>query len=114
MHWIMKTIVRFILVAGALLVIAHVVPGITVSNFYIALVVAVLWGLISITLKPVLMILTLPINLLTLGLFTFVLNALLFWFLASFVAGFSVSGFIPALEGSVMLTLVSWALHTVL
>lgn len=110
----MKFILRFILVAAALLVIAHVVPGITVSNFYIALIVAALWGLISVTLKPVLMILTLPINLLTLGLFTFVLNALLFWFLASFVAGFSVAGFIPALEGSVLLTLVSWALHAVL
>lgn len=110
----MKIILRCILVAAALLLIAHVVQGISISNFYIALIVAMLWGLISVTLKPVLMLLTLPINLLTLGLFTFVLNALLFWFLASFVAGFSVAGFIPALEGSVLLTLVGWTLHAIL
>ena len=111
---IVKIFVRLLVMAAALLAIAHVVPGITVTNFYIALVVAVLWAIISVTLRPVLMLLTLPINLLTLGLFTFVLNALLFWFLASFVAGFGVAGFIPALEGSVLLTLVGWVLHAIL
>jgi len=62
--------------------------------------VAVVWGLIALTLRPILFILTLPINFMTLGLFTFVLNALLFWFVAGLIPGFSVAGFIPALEGS--------------
>jgi putative membrane protein len=109
-----KLILRLLITTGALLLIGMFVPGIAITSFYTALIVAVLWGLISVTLRPLLLILTLPINLLTLGLFTFVLNALLFWFLASFVAGFSVEGFVPALEGSVALTLVSWVLHTVL
>jgi putative membrane protein len=59
----------------------------------------------------VLTILTLPINLLTFGLFSFVLNALLFWFLATFIAGFGVAGFIPALIGSAILSGVAWVLH---
>ena len=114
MALLLKLLVRLIITTAALLVIAHLVPGIAIVSFYSALVVALLWGLISVTLRPVLHLLTLPINFLSLGLFSFILNALLFWMLASFVAGFSISGFIPALEGSVLLTLVSWALNAIL
>ncbi|HVZ76261.1 MAG TPA: phage holin family protein [Candidatus Paceibacterota bacterium] len=110
----LKLIARVIIMAAALLLIAEFVPGISVSSFYIALVVAVIWGLMGLTIRPLLMILTLPINILTFGLFSFVVNALLFWFLASFIAGFSVAGFVPALIGSAILMVVGWALHAAL
>ncbi len=103
-----RLLAKLILVAGGLLLIARFVPGIEITSFYIAFIVAVLWGILSSTLRPLLMVLTLPVTIITLGLFTFVLNALLFWFLSSFIAGFSVQGFIPALEGSFLLGLISW------
>lgn len=109
-----KILIHIFATAGALLLIAKFVPGIEVSSFYIALLVALCWGLMSVTVRPVLGLLTLPINMLTLGLFSFVLNALLFWLLATVVPGFGVAGFIPALEGSVILLIVSWGLHAAL
>ena len=90
------------------------VQGIAVANFYTAAIVALIWGLISVTIRPILGLLTLPINLITFGLFSFILNALLFWFVASFVQGFEVGGFVAALLGSVVLTLVSWAVDAAL
>lgn len=110
----LRILIRIIATAGALLLMARYVPGISISSFYIAVIVALLWGVISFTLRPLLVLLTLPINLLTLGLFTFVINALLFWFLATFVAGFSVAGFVPALEGSFLLSCVGWILNALL
>lgn len=114
MRLLIKAILRLVVYAGALLLIANIVHGITVTNFSTALLFALLWGGIGLTIRPVLLLLTLPINLLTFGLFTFIINALLFWLAALLAPGISVAGFIPALEGSVLLTLVSWALHAVL
>lgn len=85
--------------------------GVYVSSFYVALIVAIIWGVLGFTVRPILTILTLPINLLTFGLFSFVINALLFWFLSSFIEGFNVDGFVPALLGSLILSAVSWVLH---
>lgn len=103
-----KLATKLLITALALLFVAHYIPGIEVSGFYIALVVAILLGVINLTLKPILFILTLPINILTLGLFTFIINASLFWFIATFVDGFVVSGFIPALIGALIVSLFSW------
>lgn len=103
----MYLIARILLNALALLVAAYVVPGIVVESIYIAIVAAVVLGLINLTIKPILFVLTLPITILTLGLFAFVLNALMFWFVASFLDGFSVDGFIPALLGSLVVSIVS-------
>lgn len=103
----MYLIARILLNALALLVAAYVVPGIVVESIYIAIVAAVVLGLVNLTIKPILFILTLPITILTLGLFAFVLNALMFWFVASFLDGFSVDGFIPALLGSLVVSIVS-------
>lgn len=111
---LLRFLIRLLGVALALLAIASFVPGITVASFYTALVVSVFWGIISLTLKPLLNLAALPINLLTLGLFSFVINALLFWFLASFVKGFAVAGFMPALVGSLVLSAVVWALHKII
>lgn len=104
----MAFLARFLIVVLAILLVARFVPGIEVSGLYIAIIVAVLWGLVNIFIKPILLILTLPLNLLTLGFFTFVLNALLFWFVASFVEGFSVDGFLPALIGTLVISAMSW------
>ncbi len=102
-----KPIIYVLAVALTLLVLSQLGLGIAVAGFYTAVVVAVIWGLVSLTIKPILGLLTLPINLITFGLFSFVLNALLFWFVASFVEGFTVAGFVPALLGSVVISLVS-------
>jgi len=109
-----KPIIHVLAIAGTLLLVANYVPGIVVAGFYTALIAAIIWGLMGLTVRPILLILTLPINLITLGLFSFVLNALLFWFLSSFIQGFAVAGFVPALIGSFFLSLVAWALHRVL
>lgn len=106
-----KLLIHVLGMALALLALSKLNIGIEVSSFYIAVIVALLWGVVSFTLKPLLMLLTLPLTLITFGLFSFVLNALLFWFLATFVAGFSVAGFIPALIGSIALSLISSFLH---
>jgi putative membrane protein len=106
-----KMILHVVAVAVALLLIAHFIPGISVANFTTALVVALVWGLVGLTVRPLLGLLTLPITILTLGLFSFVLNALLFWLVAVFVPGFEVSGFIPALEGSVILSVLTGIIH---
>jgi putative membrane protein len=111
---LIKLVVRVLVIAGTLLLISNYVPGITVASFYTAVIVAVIWGIIGLTIRPVLLILTLPINIITFGLFSFVVNALLFWFLSTFIAGFVIAGFIPALIGSAILSLVGWVLHTVL
>jgi putative membrane protein len=100
-------ITRLLLNILALLLVAYVVPGIVVDGFFTALIVAVLLGLLNIFIKPILVLLTLPITILTLGLFTFVINALLFWFVASFVEGFAVSGFWIALLGTILYSIVS-------
>ena len=111
---LLKALIHILVIAVALLLIANVVPGIAVASFYTALIVALVWGLFGLTIKPLLKLLTLPINILTLGLFSFVINALLFWFIGTFVQGFVVAGFIPALVGSFILAVVTWALHAVL
>lgn len=106
-----KPIIHVAAIAAALILLSQAGIGIAVSGWYPALIAALIWGLFSLTVRPVLTLLTLPINILTLGLFSFVLNALLFWFIATFVDGFTVAGFVPALIGSVVLAVVSWALH---
>lgn len=110
----MKVLIHVLATAGALLLMPEFIQGISVANFYTAVVVAVIWGLIGLTVRPILGLLTLPINLITFGLFSFVLNALLFWFLATIVAGFTVAGFIPALLGTLVLSAVAWVLQVLL
>ena len=110
----LKILVHILATAGALLLMPSFVQGIAVANFYTAAIVALIWGLISVTIRPILGLLTLPINLITFGLFSFILNALLFWAMELIVPGFDVAGFVPALLGSVVLSLVSWFLQKAL
>lgn len=103
----MKFIARFLLSVLALLVIAELFDGIAVDGFYIAAIAVLILGLLNAIVRPVLLILTLPTNVITLGLFTFVINALIFLFAASFIQGFAVDGFISALIGSLIMSVVS-------
>jgi len=101
----MKIIVRWLLLAGALLLVAQLYSGVSVSSFPSALFAAFVLGLLNTLVRPLLVLLTLPVTLLTLGLFLFVINALMFWSAASLLSGFSVNGFGAALIGSLLYSL---------
>jgi len=103
----MKLIMRWLLLAAALLLVTHLYRGVTVSSFGDALLAAFVIGLLNTLVRPLLVLLTLPVTLLTLGLFLFVINALMFWWAASVLDGFSVSGFGAALIGSLIYSLCS-------
>lgn len=103
----MTIIIRILITALGLLLAAYLIPGIVVASLYIAIITAIILGVLNLIARPILFVLTLPITLLTLGLFLFIINAALFWFTASFVDGFEVEGFIPALLGSILVSLVS-------
>jgi putative membrane protein len=103
-------LLRIIINAVALLAVAYLIPGIEVSGLRGALVAAVVLGVVNAVLKPILIILSLPLEIITLGLFTFVINALLFWFVGQLGLGISVHGFWPALIGSIVLSIVSMIL----
>jgi putative membrane protein len=101
----MKLLVRWLLLAAALLLVANVYPGVVVRSFGSAMIAALGLGLFNALLRPVLVLLTLPVTLLTLGLFLFVINALMFWAAASVLQGFNVTGFGAALIGSLIYSL---------
>ncbi len=101
----MKIIVRWLLLAAALLLVAHLYPGVEVKNFTSALIAAFVLGLFNTLLRPILVLLTLPVTLVTLGLFLFIINALMFYFAASVLDGFHVAGFGAALIGSLIYSL---------
>ena len=98
----MKMLARWLLLAAALLLVAHLYPGVSVASFGAALLAALVIGLFNTLVRPLLVLLTLPVTLLTLGLFLFVINALMFWAAASLLEGFNVAGFTAALIGSLL------------
>src|SRR3990167_9979330 len=102
----MHTVLKYLGTVAAVALTVNLVPGVThTGGWTTILLVAVVWSVITLIIRPVLSILTLPITIITFGLFSFVLNAFLFWFLATFIAGFTVAGFIPALVGSAILAI---------
>ena len=101
----MKIVVRWLLLAAALLLVAQIYSGVVVTSFTSALIAALVLGLFNTLLRPILVLLTLPVTLVTLGLFLFVINALMFFFAASVLQGFSVTGFGAALIGSLLYSL---------
>ena len=100
-----KTLIRWLLLAAALLLVAHLYSGVTVTSFTSAMIAALVLGLLNALLRPLLVLLTLPVTLLTLGLFLFVINALMFWAAAGVLSGFNVTGFAAALIGSLIYSL---------
>jgi putative membrane protein len=101
----MKLIVRWLLLAAALLLVAHLYPGVEVRGFGAAMIAALVIGLFNALLRPILVLLTLPVTLLTMGLFLFVINAVMFYAAASLIDGFNVSSFLAALIGSLIYSL---------
>lgn len=101
----MKLIARWLLLAAALLLVAYLYPGVTVTSFGAAMVAALVLGLLNTVVRPLLVLLTLPVTLLTLGLFLFVINALMFWAAAYLLEGLNVNGFSAALIGSLIYSL---------
>jgi putative membrane protein len=101
-------IFRWLINALIVILITHVVPGIHVASFYTALLVALALGILNAVVRPILVILTLPITLVTLGLFTLVINAALFWFVSTVVKGFTVDSFGAAIFGAFVLWLFSF------
>jgi putative membrane protein len=98
----MKILVRWLLLAAALLLVAYLYPGVAIKSFGSAMIAAFVLGLFNALLRPILVLLTLPVTLITLGLFLFVINALMFYFAANVLDGFHVSGFMAALIGSLL------------
>lgn len=107
----MNTIIHWIVSALAVILAAYVLPGVHVTGFVAALIAALVLGLINAFIKPVLKVMTLPLNILTLGLFTLVLNALLVMLAAKIVPGFTIDGFLWAVIFAVVLAIVSAVLH---
>jgi putative membrane protein len=108
----MGLLIRWLVNAIALYIVAYLVPGVHLANFWTALVAVVVIGLINALVKPILLLLTLPINILTLGLFTFVLNAILLLLAAYVIPGFTIDGFLTAFVASILLSIISTILHT--
>ena len=110
----MKILVRWLLLAGALLLVAHLYPGVVVKSFTSALIAALVLGLLNTLLRPILVLLTLPVTVLTLGLFLFIINALMFWAAASVLEGLAVTGFAAALVGSLIYSLCGMVIDVVI
>jgi len=104
-------IVRLIINIVAILIISYLFPGlIWVDTFWAALVTAFLLGIVNAIIRPILVLLTLPLTLVTLGLFLLVINGLMLWLVSVLVSGFHVSGFWGAVLGSILISIVSWLL----
>ena len=110
----MRLLLVWLINAVALLALPYLMSSIRVDSFATALVAALVLGLINTFIRPLLILLTLPATLLTLGLFIFVINGFLFWLVGSFVQGFHVAGFWSALLGAIVYSIISWALSALI
>ena len=110
----MKLILKWLLSAAALLAVAHFYSGVQVTSFTSALIAAIVIALFNLFLRPILIVLTLPVTVLTLGLFMFVINALMFWAAAGVLDGFHVNGFMAALIGSLIYSLAGMVIESAL
>src|ERR1700709_982847 len=110
----MSVLLTWLINALALLIITYLLPAVHIHRFGTARLVAIVLGLINTFLRPLLVLLTLPVTILTLGLFILVVNALCFWLCASLLKGFEVSGFWSAFFGSILYSIVSWLLSALI
>lgn len=108
----MNLLIRWLLNAVAIGITAYLLEGIHVSGYFAALVAAVVLGIVNAIIKPIFILLTLPINILTLGLFTFIINGLMLIFAAALVPGFEVRGILSAVAGSIIISLISFLLSS--
>ena len=110
----LKLILKWLLSAAALLGVAYIYSGVAVASFGTAMVAALIIGLMNMLVRPILVVLTIPVTLLTLGLFLFVINALMFWAASGLVSGFEVNGFWAALLGSLIYSALGVVIDAVL
>jgi len=110
----LKLITKWLLSAAALLFVAYMYSGVEVSSFASAMAAALVIGLLNVVVRPVLVVLTLPVTVVTLGLFLFVINALVFWAAAAVLQGFGVRDFLAALVGSLLYTAVGMVIESAL
>ena len=110
----MRLLIVWLINAAALFALPYLMSSIKVDSFLTALGAALVLGLINAFIRPLLVLLTLPATLLTLGLFIFVINGLLFWFVGSFDTGFHVGGFWSGVGGAILYSIISWALSAIL
>ena len=110
----MKFLLRLLLNGAAVFLAAQLIPGIGIAGPGAAIVAGIVLGLVNAIVRPVLILLTLPVTLVTLGLFIFVVNAICLALAAWFVPGFTISGFIPAFLGALVITIISWLLSALL
>lgn len=109
----MRILVKWLVMTASVLIAAYFIPGVRVASFFSALWVALFLGIINVLVRPVLILITLPINILTLGLFTFVINAALILLASYFVTGFQVAGFWWALLYGIVLSVVHYLLNLI-
>jgi len=102
----MGIFLKWLIGSIALFVAPYLIPGITVANFYTALIASFVLGILNVTIRPLLILLTLPVNLLTFGLFRLVVNAVIFWFLSTIVKGLHIEGFVAAFLGALFVAVV--------
>ena len=110
----MRLLLVWLINAVALFALPYVFPWVQVDTFWTALVAALVLGLINALIRPLLVLLTLPVTIVTLGLFIFVINGLLFWWVGSFIEGFHVGGFWSGVFGEIVYSLISWLLASLL
>jgi putative membrane protein len=110
----MRLLLTWLINAAALMALPYLMHSVTVTNVGAALVAALVLGLVNTIIRPVLVVLTLPVTLVSLGLFILVINALLFWLVSHLVAGFHVAGFWSAFLAAILYSVISWALSTLL
>jgi putative membrane protein len=110
----MKLICKWLLSAMALLAVAHFYPGVQVQSFTAALIAAFVIGLLNTVVRPLLILVTIPVTVITLGLFLFVINALMFWAAAGLLDGIKVNGFVAALVGSLLYSVAGMVIESAL
>ena len=110
----LKLFVVWLINTVALLAVAYLMPSVQISSFGSALAAALILGLVNAVIRPVLILLTLPATILTLGLFIFILNGLLFWFVGSILQGFVVASFWSGVLGAILYSIVAWLLAALL
>lgn len=110
----MRLLITWVINAAALLAVPYLIDSVHLGSVWSALIAALILGLVNTLIRPVLLVLTLPVTFLSLGLFIFVINGLMFWLVAQMVSGFYVESFWAAIGGALLYSIISWALSTLI
>lgn len=110
----MKLLLVWIISSAALITVAYLLPGVSVQSFSAAFIAALVLGLVNTFIRPIMILITLPATFLTLGMFIFVINGLLFWFVGTHVDGFTVEGFWVGVIGAIVYSIITWGLSAAL